>query len=80
MGSVKTLDVDSCVDLETETESTPSSGASHRSENQKQWGMSTRSSVTGNKHKELLLPLLIQMSTVMKQYYTDDGRLVFSDV
>ncbi|CAH1446184.1 unnamed protein product [Lactuca virosa] len=74
------IGMESCVDLGTETESALSSGGGYRSENRKRWGVSTRSSrLSGKKAKELPPPLPIQTSTVMKRYYTEDGRLVITE-
>lgn len=70
------IGMESCVDLETDT-IPPSSS---RSVHPKPWGINSRRSLISNrKCKELPPPMPIQSSTVMKRYYTDDGRLVITE-
>ncbi|KAI3680289.1 hypothetical protein L2E82_50515 [Cichorium intybus] len=72
------IGMESCVDLVTDNASPALSSGGGGSENSKRWGMG-RSSISGKKAKELPPPLPIQTSTVMKRYYTDDGRLIITE-
>ena len=70
------IGMESCVDLEIDT-ATPLTNSAPL--NRKPWGMSRRSSFSETKRKKLPPPMPIQTSTVMKRYYTDDGRLIITE-
>ncbi|XP_024970976.1 uncharacterized protein LOC112509971 [Cynara cardunculus var. scolymus] len=73
------IGMESCVDLETDTAQPLQPSRGGAPVNQKPWGMTRRSSFSGRKGKELPPPMPIQSSTVMKRYYTDDGRLIITE-
>ncbi|KAI3757404.1 hypothetical protein L6452_04941 [Arctium lappa] len=73
------IGMESCVDLETDTAPPPTSAGGGAPVYRKPWGISRRSSLCGKKGKELPPPMPIQSSTVMKRYYTDDGRLIITE-
>ncbi|KAI3762064.1 hypothetical protein L1987_52487 [Smallanthus sonchifolius] len=73
------IGMESCVDLETDTY-TALSSAGGVGFNRKPWGLNKRrSSMSGRTVKELPPPLPMQNSTVLKRYYTDDGRLIIAE-
>ncbi|XP_076943365.1 uncharacterized protein LOC143613575 [Bidens hawaiensis] len=69
------IGMESCVDLETTDHVLFSGGAEAINNQRSAWGMQQERR-TGRKLKEL--PPLLPM-TVMKRYYTDDGRLVITE-
>ncbi|PWA70212.1 eukaryotic peptide chain release factor subunit 1-3 [Artemisia annua] len=73
------IGMESCVDLETDTE--PLQSCPSKAIARKPWGTtsSRKSSMCAKKMKNLPPPLPIQSSTVMKRYYTNDGRLVITE-
>lgn len=73
------IGMESCVDLETDTE--PLQSCPSKAIARKPWGTtsSRKSSMCAKKMKKLPPPLPFQSSTVMKRYYTNDGRLVITE-